>query len=183
MAVRETYRRLLRELARDNYGYVTTQMAAGAGVPAVELRKLAARGGLENVAYGLYQFDDMAGDEHAQLMEAVLTAGPEAHLVGETVLAMHGLGLVNPAKVHVGTPRRVRATLPAHIDLVHDNLPAEDLTAYEGIPSTTVARALIDCAPTMMRDRLLAAVEQANQQGLLRRRDVVRVRTAVSGAR
>ncbi len=182
-ALRDTYRRRLRDIARDHYGYVTTQMAADADVPAVELRKLTARGGLKNVTYGLYKFDDLGTDEHAQFMEAVLAAGPQAHLIGETVLALHNLALVNPAKVRVGTPRRVRAHLPEYIELVHDDLPAEDLTAYDGIPSATVARALVDCAGTVMGDRLRAAVEQAQEQGLLRTRELARVQAAIEAAR
>lgn len=38
------YRQTVREIALDQFGYVTTRDAANAGVPAVELRKLAARG-------------------------------------------------------------------------------------------------------------------------------------------
>ena len=107
-------------------------------------------------------------------MEAVLTVGPDAYLVGETVLAMHNLGYVNPAKVHVATPTRVRAKPPKHIDLGHEDLPATDLTTNEGIPSVTVARALIDCVGTVMGDRLLAAAEQARAEGLLRSGDLFR---------
>ena len=40
------YRQTVREIALDQYGYVTTRDAADAGVPVVELRKLAARGAL-----------------------------------------------------------------------------------------------------------------------------------------
>ena len=49
------YREIMREIALDHYGYVTTREAVEAGVPTVELPKLAARGGLENIAYGLWQ--------------------------------------------------------------------------------------------------------------------------------
>lgn len=55
MAGEAKYRDIVREIALDQYGFVTTRDASEAGVPAVELPKLAARGGLENVAYGLYR--------------------------------------------------------------------------------------------------------------------------------
>ncbi len=42
----QTYRRRLHERALDQYGYVTTRDAAELGVPPVEVRKIAARGGL-----------------------------------------------------------------------------------------------------------------------------------------
>jgi len=39
-----TYRQVLQEIARSSHGVVTTQQAREAGIPAVELRKIAARG-------------------------------------------------------------------------------------------------------------------------------------------
>lgn len=59
MAAKVKYREIVRELALDRYGYVTTKDAVIAGVPAIELPKLAARGGLQNVAYGLYRVPDV----------------------------------------------------------------------------------------------------------------------------
>ena len=43
MSTRVKYRDVVREIAPDNYGYVTTRDAVDAGVPAVELPKLAWR--------------------------------------------------------------------------------------------------------------------------------------------
>jgi hypothetical protein len=42
----------VRELALDRHGYVTTRDAVISGLPAIVRPKLAARGGLENVAHG-----------------------------------------------------------------------------------------------------------------------------------
>jgi hypothetical protein len=53
------YRDVVCEIALDRYGYVTTREAIDAGVPAVEFPKLAARGGLMDVAYGLYRVPDI----------------------------------------------------------------------------------------------------------------------------
>jgi predicted transcriptional regulator of viral defense system len=61
MALRQTYRRRLHERALDQYGYVTTRNANELGVPAVELRKLHQRGGLEHVGHGLYR---VGNDRH-----------------------------------------------------------------------------------------------------------------------
>ena len=49
----DTARRRLHERALDRYGYVTTRDAADVGVAAVELRKIAQRGGVKDVANGL----------------------------------------------------------------------------------------------------------------------------------
>lgn len=175
MALVDTYRRRLRDVALDQYGYVTTRNAEGLGVPAVELRKLAQRGGLDHVAYGLYRFDDIPHTGRDQYMEAVLRAGPDAYLTHDAVLALHELGLVNPRRVRVGTPKRTRPHLPDEVEIVQRHLDKADLTTYEGIPTTTVRRALLDCRSIVMRERLLDATKEAARRGLLRRDEADRV--------
>lgn len=168
MTLASTNRRRLYDLALDQYGYVTTANADELGVPPVELRKLAQRGGLHNVAYGLYRFDDVPVSGRDQYMEAVLRVGPDAFLTGDAVLSFHDLGLVNPRRIKVGTPRRVRAALPPSIEVVRAHLAPDELTVYEGVPSATVARALRDCKATLMADRLVDALREARRRGLLR---------------
>ena len=168
MALADTYRRRLRDRALDQYGYVTARDGEELGVPAVELRKLAQRGGLEHVAYGLYRFEEIPRTDRDQYMEAVLWVGADSYLTHDAVLALHDLGLVNPRRIRVGAPRRVRARLPGHIEVIQRRLEPTDLTVYEAIPSTTVARALLDCRGLVMRERLMDAGHEAARRGLLR---------------
>lgn len=167
----ETYRRRLRDRALDQYGYITTRDAAELRIPAVELGKLASRGGLTHVAYGLYRFDDVPPTERDQFMEAVLRAGGGAYLVMDAVLALYDLAQVNPRRIRVGVPRRVRLKAPDVFEYLERDVPASDLTVHEGIPTTTVARAIEDSRPFVMRDRLAAAVEEARRRGLLDRHE------------
>lgn len=176
------YRQTVREIALDQYGYVTTRDAADAGVPAVELRKLAARGALINVAYGLYRVADARPTEHDQFAEALLRVGDGAYLRGDAVLALHDLALVNPRRIRVGVSRRVRAALPQFIDLREEEMPLEDLTDYEGLRSTTVARALLACRGQVMTERLLDAAKQAKAKGLVTSREYARVRRDLTAA-
>ena len=178
-ALANTYRRQLHERALEKYGFVTTRDARELGVPAVEVRKLAARGGLTHVARGLYRFDDIPHTGREEFMEAVLRAGHGAFLTGEAVLALHELAQVNPRAITVGAPRHVRADLPPTVEVHERAVPPGDLTMYEGIPSTTVAKALLDCRRTVMRERLELAVERAVERGLLRRSERERLRKAI----
>lgn len=171
-----TYRQLVREYALEQYGYITTAEAEDLKVPPVELRKLAARGALTHIGRGLYRLVDVPGNDYDGFAEAVFRVGPDAYLTHDAVLAFHGLGLVNPRRIRVGTPRRVRARLPASILVVHRQLPPGALTAYEGIPSTTVAQAILDCRGLVMEERLRNAVAQARKAGLLTRSEVSRLR-------
>lgn len=74
--------------------------------------------------------------------------------------------------VRVTTPRRARKTdPPTPVEIIRRTLLEEDLTIYDGIPSTTVARALLDCRELIMRSRLLEAAHEARDEGLVRRRE------------
>ena len=171
----DTYRRRLAAHAVDQYGYVTTRDAIALQIPPGELPKLAATGGLVHVAYGLWRFDDQPRTGRDQFMEAVLRVGADAYLTHDAVLAFHELAEVNPRPIRVGTPHRARVRVPDFVEVVRQRIDPADLTVYEGVPSATVARALIDCRDTIMHDRLLDAVTAAKRTGLLRTREVQRV--------
>lgn len=166
-----TYRQDLREIALDNYGFITTEQARDAGVPAYMLRQIAARGGLDHLAHGVYRFpySEVRATRLDPFAEAVARVGTDAYLAADAVLALHGLALVNPRRIRVGTPRRVRADVGRAVEVVQRALPPEALTEYEGIPSTTLAQALADCARDglVMPERLADARREARARGLL----------------
>lgn len=155
------------ELASGSYGYVRADEAVVAGIPPVELVKLARGGRLQHVAYGLYRFVEFPVSDRDLFFEAVARVGGDAHLTGDAVLHFHGLGLVNPPQVKVGTARRVRRSLPAWIALVHDGCPADQLTSYEGVASASVAWALAACRGELMGERFTAMVRTARDTGLI----------------
>lgn len=164
--MKQSYRDVLREIAYDNHGYVTVADAAEAGVPAIELPKLAARGGLEHYGYRLYRVTDIPPTEHDQFAEATLRAGGDSHLRGESVLALLGLGDVNPRKITVGTHQRIRRALPSYINLIR--VPeGTKVSNYHGIRSQPVADAILECRGRIPASRLCDAAAQARAEGLL----------------
>lgn len=175
----DTYRRRLAARAEDQYGYITTHDATELDIPPVELPKLAATGGLSHIAYGLWRFNDQPRTDRDQFMEAVLRVGVDAYLTHDAVLAFHELAHVNPRRIRIGTPHRARARMPDFVEVVRQQIDPADLTIYEGVPSATIARALIDCREIVMHDRLLDAVATAQRKGLIRTREVQRVLNAI----
>lgn len=171
MMLADTNRRRLHARALDQYGYITTADAAELGVPAVELRKIAHRGGLTHLAHGLYRFDDIPAGDHGRYLEAVLRAGPGAYLAGDAVLAFHDLALVNPRRIRVAAPRRVRAKLPDWVAVEQRPPGRDDVVTVDGVPMTRVAQALRECQGTVMADRLADAAGEAVRRGLVRRRE------------
>ena len=166
MTAKVKYREIVREIALDHYGYVTTREATEAGVPAVELPKLAARGGLENVAYGLYRVPDIPPTAFDQFAEALLRAGDGAYLHGESTLALFGLADVNPRQIKVAIRRRARPKLPPFVELtrVRDQVRT---TFYEGLRAQPVADAILECRGRIGTGRLIDAAKQARTKGLL----------------
>lgn len=166
MAERMSYRARLREIAWDNYGYVTSQAAKEVGVPTVELSKLAARGGLQHIAYGLYRFSDIPTTPVDQFAEAVYRGGKDAYLYAESVLAMLELADINLRKILVATPHRTRQKIPPFMAFIRTPMP-EQITYYEGLPSQPVAEALLACRGRVERERLKTAAEEARSRGLV----------------
>lgn len=166
MPLAQSYRALVREIAKDSYGFVTTRDAVDAGVPAVELPKLAARGGLTHVAYGLYRVDDVPPTPNDQYAEALLRLGEGAFLRGESVLALHGLADVNPRRIQVAVRRRTRSKVPPfiHVTFASDDV---QVTYHEGLWTQTVHDAIKECRGRVEASRLMEAADQARVQGLL----------------
>ena len=80
------------------------------------------------------------------------------------------------------TARRARGHLPDHIEVVQKRLGPTNLTAYEGIPSATVAHALLDCQGIVINERLVGAAREAARLGLLRKSEASRVLAALGAA-
>ena len=173
-----SYRTVVRDIAFDNYGYVTTAAAKGAGVPAVELPKLAARGGIVNIAYGLYRVEDVPVTQFDQYAEALLRVGADGYLFGESVLALLGLAEVNPRTIKIAVHRRARPQLPTFIELV--NVANEKrVTLYEGLQSQPVADAILECRGSIESIRLEQAAQQAQAEGLLTSTEFLTVKKAI----
>lgn len=163
-----SYRRDLWEVASVRNGVMTVAEAEDAGVPAVEVRKLASRGALEACGQGVYKHWGVPNTTFTQPTIAVALAGEGAFLQRESVLDLLGLGQFNPIKIRVGTRRRVRRSLPGWLDLEYrPDITDEDLWFHEGVLMTTVQRALIDMRPRMPRERWSELVRVAERQDLV----------------
>ena len=157
---------IIYEYAADNYGLITTDAAKRLAIPNVELAKLASRGRLSRIGYGVYRVAHYIPTAYDKYAEAVALVGSGAAIYGESVLAMHGLALVNPTLMYIATQGRVRRTLPAYIRTVFPKTEYS-VTEYEGIPSQNVFDAIVVCKNTVMSDRLVEATREAERQGLI----------------
>ncbi|VAZ99021.1 hypothetical protein LAUMK35_04199 [Mycobacterium pseudokansasii] len=176
-----TYRQDLWEIAAEHHGIFTTRQAEDAGVPGVEVRKLAARGALTRIGHGVYRHAGVPADKWTELAATLARVGEDAFLEGDTVLAMFNLALVNPPKIFIGTPRRRRTAPPPHtVVTVRPRATEDGLTTYEGLRCVTVRRALLDGVPHLLSERVLQAVAEAQRRELIDERDAAEIHGAIA---
>jgi len=118
---------------------------------------------------------------------AVLACGSSAVLSHRSAAALWRLTDKDPAVIDVSLPSRstrshegIRLHRPRRLDL-------EDCARHRGIPATTVARTLIDCAEVLGSRSIERALDEAEYLRLLDERDLVdaleRNRTRTGAAR
>ena len=170
-----TYRQQLRELAFDTHGVITTRGAAELGVPAVEIRKLAARGALAPLGHGVYRMLEAPRTQLDEYAEAVALAGPGAVLADEAVLAALDLAQVNLRRIRVATSRRVRAAVPDTVEIILRDVAGHERGDVDGIPAMTLPAAILACRGRIMTERLIDATHTAARRELISAGDEARI--------
>lgn len=166
------------ELAADNYGLITSAEAKNLGVAKSELNRWVGMGRLLKRGQGVYKLVRYVPTEYDRYAEAVALVGDGSFLFGEAVLAMHGLALANPRRISVGTTKRVRRELPEWVQPV--TVSGKTVTSYEGIPSQSLAEAILECRGMVMGERLKSAVEDARREGLITKDEFEHLRKELS---
>ena len=166
------------ELAVDNYGLITSAEAKNLGVAKSELNRWVGMGRLLKRGHGVYKLVRYVPTEYDRYAEAVALVGDGSFLFGEAVLAMHGLALANPRHISVGTTKRVRRELPEWVQPV--TVSGKTVTSYEGIPSQSLAEAILECRGMVMGERSKSAVEDARREGLITKDEFEHLRKELS---
>lgn len=165
---------------------------------------MARRGTVKRVNHGVYRVEAIPPHPRDQYVAAVLwprggaefpiradvRAGLAPHQVVTAVLShmtaleLHDLSDVNPDKIHltVPSPLRIRRSVPKLYVLHHASLTAEEITSVDGLPVTTIARTITDCAEAHLGPALLGqAIDQARVRGLLHAKDIADLERIVFG--
>jgi len=162
---------VLREIALDQHGFVTTGQALEAGVTYASLSMLTKRGRLERVAHGIYRVPQVPATQYDRYMLAVLWTGvPEAALSHDTALDAYGVCDINPTSIHVTVSkgRRIKRNGGDRYTLHRQDLTAEQITWWEQIPIVTLPTAIEQCANGNTPDYLLTqAIDNGKRMGLL----------------
>ncbi len=169
----------LYALAEDQAGYFTTRQVRAAGMDHHAILQMCRRGAVERISRGVYRLAQFPPVPHGQELEATLWPaggryGVQGVLSHDSALRFWELSDVSPSRVHITVPRRyrVRRTVPRHLIVHYAELPARDVTRYEGVPVTTPRRTILDCAEAGLPPRLFRqAIADGRRTGRLTRRE------------
>jgi hypothetical protein len=92
-------------------------------------------------------------------MAAVLASGPDALLSHQTAAALWGLRGYSGGAIHVTVPHKSTSSkrIRRHFSIV----PPDERAVHEGIPVTSVHRAIFDLAATASLDEVVSMIKEA----------------------
>lgn len=160
----------LRDVALEQYGYVTTKQALEAGVTHASLSMMVKRGRLERECQGVYLVPQLPYTQFNQYMLAVLwTGAPEAVLSHETALDLYDVCDIDPAAIHVTVGRKRRISRKGNLGVTvhHQDLTERQTGWIEEIPAVTLEVAIEQCFETVPSYLLRQAIETGVKRGLL----------------
>jgi predicted transcriptional regulator of viral defense system len=104
----------------------------------------------------------------------------------QSALALRELSDVSPSAIHITVPDdfRIRRDVPAHLVVHRASLTDDEVTLFEGLLCTSVARTIEDCHRAHVGPALLRqALEDAEREGFLNPAEAVDLRERVLAAR
>jgi very-short-patch-repair endonuclease len=163
--------KLIARIAARQHGVVARFQLLLLGVSPSAIRRRVAADRLHVIHRGVYAVGHARLTTEGRLLAAVFAGGRDAVLCDVSAAALWGFAGDDRHCVHVAAKTRgPRRGIALHrLDLV-----PEDVTTKSGIPVTTPARTLLDCATTMNTAQLEHAVREAlylrrTRQAALRR--------------
>jgi very-short-patch-repair endonuclease/predicted transcriptional regulator of viral defense system len=163
----------LAALAGAQHGVVTRGQLGELGLAPRSVERLVARGRVRRVHRGVYQVGPLAGPWAAE-MAAVLAIGRAARASHESAAwiwkVIPGHDRTSPVDlVVVGGGGSARPGIRLHRVAC---LPRDERAVVDGVPTTSVARTLVDLATRLGRRDLEQAIGRAEREGLVRLDDL-----------
>jgi hypothetical protein len=160
-------------IASRQHGNVTRQQLLDAGFSDNAIAHRVRCGWLHRVHIGVYAVGRPPRTALERASAAVLACGPSAALSHMSALCLWGLAKRWPTVMDVTvTGDRRRPGINVRRDR---ELPARDRRRHQGIPVTSPARTLLDCAPALTAKALTRAVNDGLRSRYLRPADLTDV--------
>ena len=156
----------LYQIAEDQAGYFSLQQARQLGLQRNQVYRDIKRGKLIKAGYGVYRFVQFPASNFEEIHRAVLSAGKNTVVGFQSALYVYELSDIIPSEIHLILPptaSRRREDIRVHTI----QLEPDDITSFEGLPITTVAKSIIDCAFANVGDEeVRLAILQSLRRGM-----------------
>jgi predicted transcriptional regulator of viral defense system len=165
--ITQSMRSRLWSLAKRQHGVNARWQLLGLGFHPQAIKHRIANGRLHRLRPGVYAVGRPQVSIHGQWLAAVLASGPAAVLSHESAAGLWKIARPPTRLIEVSVPIPA-SPQPAGIR-VHRRkiLSSEETTVRHAIPVTTPASTLIDLATQLERDRLEAAINEADKLDLI----------------
>jgi very-short-patch-repair endonuclease len=170
------------KLAQRQWGVLARSQLAALGVSRHTVDHWLRAGRLHRQHQGVYAVGHAALRAEGHRLAAVLACGPGAVLSHRTAAGHWGLLRTDQTRIDVTAPRGRHGAPGIHLHRSR-SLDAQDATQHDGIPTTTVARTLLDLAATGKPSRLENALAQAMRQELYDHNAIERTIARANGHR
>lgn len=154
----------IARLAQYQHGIVARRQLLELGFSSDQIGRRVRRGSLHVVQRGVYAVGHSVISICGRWLAAVLTCGDDAVLGHRSAAELWGILPRTSRSIEVTSCGRWRARRGV---IVHKaSIPRDEIAVVDGIPVTGVSRTLFDLAPRLVRDRLEAAMNEAEVLGL-----------------
>lgn len=157
-------RRALATIAGQQAGFFTAAQALSVGYSYPSQLYHRRSGDWIRVDRGIYRLTTWPESPTGDLVRWTLWTRGSAVVSGETALALHEIGDLMPARVHLSVPPGFRGQAPGVI--LHHGLPLDtDIEEREGFRVTTPERSILDVAGHVDGDHLARIIAEAVDRG------------------
>ena len=171
---RQTLRQGLYRLAAGQAGFFSAAQALDVGYSYQAQKYHVDHGNWTRVDRGIFRIPEWPSSVNDSLVRWVLWSKHRAVVSHDSAAAAHGLGVLNPARVHLTVPPGFRMRNPS-VELHRRELADSDVTLIEGARLTTVLRTVLDVTATQFDEELIASVvDDAVSSGAVSVRQVER---------
>ncbi|MBW3573868.1 MAG: hypothetical protein KY450_03240 [Actinobacteria bacterium] len=157
----------LARIARQQHGLLSRRQALDSGLSPSGIRTRLARGDWLLLRRSVYAIAGVQPSVHQAALAVCLAAGDVCWASHRTAAQLWGLEVPAPTAIEVLTLPAQRVRLEGVTNHRSSALHLADLTWCGLVPTTSVARTLVDCIPHLPGRRLAMAVDDARRQGRL----------------
>ena len=169
---RTSLRNKLTALASTQSGYFTSAQAKALGYSYSQQNFHTARGNWIRVERGLYRLPHWPIGPHDDLVRVSLWSRERAVVSHESAAAVHGLGEIDPLRIHVTVPPGFRGRHPG-IVLHYGTIDPAEIEPHTGFRVTNPLRTIIDVANSATDlDQLGRALHSAVERHLVTLRNL-----------